>query len=518
MASATPQLADLTTVPTQAQVLAQEVLPQLVANGVNVTSWPIGGLYRGISQAVAFCRTNARLALAAITVAGFEDYVFGRTAAPGGLDVTGWAAFVAKQRYGIIQKPATYTQRTLTLTNSSTSAYANVQPGAMIVVFPSGNRYVLNQVVSIAAAVAGVPSVITATFRSEFQMALGLSYNGDTTGAAISLVTTNYPGVTVSNAAPVYSAISQVGSGLGTLTLTGAPIGQHNVTVKILTSGSVGSGGVTWSTSLDGAGFIVQSGTSVTNLGLFGCNIALNDNGGSFVAGTQYYFQWPGTDITQVGAVIETPQALGIRVTGLYPLLGFATDAFGNFVPPASPTQSAYIALTLSSNLNVVVAFAAVDAAVNNKINIYIAGQGGALLPTSVIAAVQAFFANFQMVTDVVNVVSPTARAITLALTGAIQVKAAQQASAQASLQSSLAAYFGGVDPAVSLGINGIVDYEYIASIIRRTPGVVRVPNTLTLNGGTVDLQLPVSVGQFEVAQWSQTVVGSPSCFVWQAV
>lgn len=516
--AATPQFADLTTVPTQAQVLNQEVLPQLVANGANVNSWPIGGVYRAMSMVVAFCRANARLALAALTAAGFEDYVFGRVAAPGGIDVTGWAPIVAKQRYGLTQKAATYTQRTITLTNTSGTTYSNLQPGSIILVFPSGNRYFLNQVVTIPAQVGSTPGSATATFRSEFQMAAGLSYNNDPSGASISFATSSFPGVTATNPGPTFSTPVQSGTGVGSLTLSGSPSGgAHNVAVKITSTGVAGTAG--WSTSLDGAAFVTQSGSSVTNLGGFGINIALNDNGGnpSFVVGTSYYFSTPGTDITQVGATIETPQALGVRVAGMWPLLAFTTDANGNFVPPASPTQNAYLALALSSNANVVIAFATQDPAVNNLVRLYVCGQGGAILPASVLASVQTFFNSFSMLTDQVTVLSPTARAITLAFSsGSITVKNSQLASAQDSLQDSMQAYLGGVDPSQPLGVNGLVDYDYIISLIRRTPGVVRVPvGTLTINGSAADLQLPVTAGAYEVATWTQQVLNA---FSWVTI
>lgn len=515
--AATPQFADLVTIPTQTQVLNQEVLPQLAANNINVTSWVLGGVYRSIAMAVAFCRADARKMLAALTAAGFEDYVFGRIAAPGGLDVTGWANFVAKQRYGITAKPATYTQRAFTLTNASGSPYTAVQPGAMIVVFPSGNRYVLNQVVTIPAAVAGVPSVITATFRSE-NLNAGATYNTDPSGATIALVTTQYPGVTVTNLAPTYSPVAQVGSGLGTVTPSSAPTGNHSVTVMITATGTAAASSVGWSTSLDGAAFVVQAGASAANLGGVGINITLADAGGNFVIGTQYYFATPGSDISQTGAAAETPQALGVRCAGLWPLLAFATDAFGNFVPPPSPTQAAYVALALSSNAQVVVAFAVTDGTINNLVRMYVAGQGGALLSSAVLASTQAFFNTFSMITDTILVASPVARPITLSLaSGSITAKASQLAIAQQALQASLAAYLGGTDATQLLGINGTIDYAYIVKLIRGTAGVTHFAagGALLINGVAADYVLPGTVGQYEVAAWAQTVIGASSCFAW---
>jgi hypothetical protein len=45
-----------------------------------------------------------------------------------------------------------------------------------------------------------------------------------------------------------------------------------------------------------------------------------------------------------------------------------------------------------------------------------------------------------------------------------------------------------------------------VLSLIRTTPGVVRITGTLTINGGTADIQLPVTPGAYEVAHWTQVV------------
>jgi hypothetical protein len=585
----TPQFSDLTEVPTQQQVLDTEVLPQLASNGVNVTSWVLGDPYRTLAMAVAKCRQLARQALAAAVCAGFEDYVFGRATPPGGLDVTGWAPFVARNRYGILQKLATYTQRTITLTNTSPTPYSSLQPGSIIIAFPSGNRYFLqggqtqltvalgasdtsavvastvgfptsgtllvdNEQISytgltassftglvrgangtvpsthaLNAAVAQVITIpasgsIAVTFRSEFPFAVGATYNTDLPGSTIALVTSSFPGVQATNTAPSYSPVAQAGSGLGTITAGGTPTGNHNVTVQITGTGSVAGANVQWSTSLDGAPFVPQSGSSVANLGGFGISITLSDNGGgtnAFVQSCLYYVSTPGTDITQVGAAAETPQALGQRCAGMWPLLPFLFDQFGNFVPPASPTTSAYVALALSGNKNVVIAFVQQDAAINNLLHLYVAGQGGASLPPTVVANVQQFFQSFNMLTDQVVAATPTGRSVSVGMTGgAILCKSSLLASAQQTMQQRLATYLGGTDPVQPLGINGLIDFDYLLAIIRTTPGVTRVTGTLTIttSAGTVstDVQLPIAAGAVEVAQWSQAGSSMSSVFPFQ--
>lgn len=519
---ATPQLSDILTVPSQDSVLAQEVLPELQKRKVRTTDWLVGAVVRAQSYVIALMRVNVRLALAAMCAAGFEDYVFGVLTPPPNpdgsiIDVTGWAAFVAQQRYGIVQIPASYTRRTITLTNTVNSPYGPLQPGpSLMIQFPSGNRYILDQVVTIPASGAG--GVITATFRSEFpsNSVAGLVYN-DSPGQALQLVTANYPGVTATNPAPTYSPVAQSGSSPGLVTPSGTPASSpHSVSVRIDATGSAGDLSVGWSTNVDNLGWVPHVGASASALaGISGLNVTLSDNSGTpgFSAGSIYYFTTPGSDITQVGADVETPQALGTRCRGMWPSLAFAQDGNGNWIP-MSPTQSAYVVRALSFNSQVRIAFVSLDPTVNNKVNIIIAGQGGAPLAPAVVANGQSFFNAYSMLTDLPIVQTSTGRTITLAgLT--IIVKAAQLSAAQAALTLRLQTYLGGVDTAAPLSINGLIDYDYIIALARTTPGVTKVNGTLTINGVAADLQLPVTAGAFESAQWTQSSI---TAFSWGTV
>jgi len=506
---ALPTLDDLLKIPTQDEVLDQEVFPELRTRGARVTDWIVGGVYRTMAYVVALLRLDVRKSIAAFAAAGFEDYVFGLAAAPAGIDVTAWAALVAKQRYGVDRIAATYTNRTIRLTNSTGTPYGPVSAGGIILQFTAtGNRYILDGTVTIPAS-----SFVDATFRSEFVVdsAAGRTYN-DSASATIVLVTANYPGVTATNPAPTYSSVSQAGAGTGTVTPSGSPSGNHSVAVRIDASGQVTA--ATWSTSLDGAAWVSQGAAgSVTNLGGFGINITLANGASgnpSFIAGTYYYFSTPGSDVTQVGRDQETPTELGARVRGLWPSLAFVKDSAGNWIW-TSPTVNAYETLAKSASDQVKIAFAKTDATVNNKVKIYIAAQGD-LVPSGVLSTVSAFFNSRSMLTDLPEVLSPTKRTITLAAV-TVTVKQGQLATAQGALQTALKNYLGGVDPKVVLGINGRVDRAYILSLIRNTTGVVKVSDvTLTINGVAADLQLPVTAGAFELAVWTQAVA---SDFTW---
>jgi hypothetical protein len=195
--STTPQLADLLTVPSQDSVLDQEVIPELQKRSVRVTSWIVGGVYRAMAYVVALLRVNVRLAIATMVAAGFEDYAFGFSTPPPNpdgsiIDVTGWAPIIAQQRYGVVRIEASYTRRTITLTNTANVAYGPLQPGPTLMLqFPSGNRYLLDQVVTIPSSGSG--GTVQATFRSEFpsNTTAGLVYN-DPSDSVITLVTSNF--------------------------------------------------------------------------------------------------------------------------------------------------------------------------------------------------------------------------------------------------------------------------------------------------------------------------------------
>jgi hypothetical protein len=520
---ALPTLADLLTIPSQSDVLDQEVTPELQSRKVRVTDWIEGGVYRAMAYVVSKMRVDVRQVVAALAAAGFEDYVFGFAPLPATIpaalqaDVLRWAPLVAKQRYGLDQILATYTKRRITLTNSTATPYGPLSPGAIRVAFPSGNRYILDETITIPAN-----GSVTATFRSEFttDSKAGRVYSVDTPGSTITLVTANFPGVTATNPAPTFSAVAKSGSGVGLVTPSGAPNGSYSVAVRIDATGTVAGASVQWSTSINGGAFVPRSGSSVVNVEGTGITITLSDNGGdpAFVVGAVYYFQTPGSDITVVGRDEETPQELGARCRGMWPLLALVKDASGNFIP-ISPTVAGYEVLARNASDQVKVVFVTTGT-VNNEVRIVVAGQG-ALLPGDAIAAVANYFASRNMVTDRPSVLSASTRSVLIGGNAKITVALGQRAAAQQALQRSLALYLGSVDPKKPLGVNGLIERAYIVSLIVNTPFVKRFDGeeamTLQASGGPPaavdDLQLPVVAGALELPTWSQNVA---TTFNWQ--
>jgi hypothetical protein len=345
--------------------------------------------------------------------------------------------------------------------------------------------------------------------------AIGRVYD-DAASSAIVLVTSQFPGVVATNPAPTFDTTVQSGSGVGTVTPSGSPSLPFVVTVKITASGTVAGSTVRWSWSLDGVSFNPETGSSSVNVGGSGITLTLADAGGSpaFVLGTLYFIRTPGTDVISLGRDDETPAELGARSRGIIPLIGFPKDANG-IILPLSPTENGYEALVRSMSDQIVTVLVSISATIDNRIDIIIAGQG-AVLPSSVIASVQLGLDALGMLTDDPLVQSPTPREINIkgepavSNVTSIHVKAAQLVAAQLSLQNAFASYFGSTDMSSPLGVNGKIKRARLVSLISDTAGVTETDADTTLQIGYddgsyagTDLQLPISAGSFELADWS---------------
>lgn len=496
-----PTFAELLTIPTQKQILDGEVLALLKSDEfkLRVTDWTKDSVSRAYAFIVSAMRLDVRKSLAGFVAAGFEDYAFGFVPAPGGIDVTSFAPIIAWNRYGLKQIAATFTKRRFTVTNTTATPYGPIPSGNLVVLFPSGNRYVLDEEISVPASGA-----VQAIFRSYYanDSKKNLVYN-DPSDSPIVLVTTDFGGLAITNPSTTFSEVAQSGSGVGTVTPSGAPVENYSVMVRVDTTGQAAD--IAWSTSLDGAPFVPQSGASVVNLGGSGITITLANNGGdpAFAAGTTYYFSAPGSDVTSPGRDLETPQELGTRCRNLLPNLAVEKDGDGNFVPK-SPTQGAYDLIARQFSDQVKSVFVG-NGTVNNEVIVCVAGQG-ALLPPATLAGLQTAFRSRNMITDYIVVTSPVLEDVELGNL-IVTVQSGMREAAQRDAQRALQLYFGGVDGKKPLNPNGRIEHGHIGRLLLDCVGVIRINDTtFTINGVAGDLQLPTVAGEKQMARWQQQI------------
>lgn len=481
-------LDDLLAVTDQQQILDSEVLPEFVLRGIKTTDWDVGDVTRADAYLAAKLRQLSKDQIKVLAASRFGDYLFGFTPLPGATaaqqaDLLAWAPILAQQCFGVTPIAATYTKRRIKMTNASANAYNKAAGKVIITCIPTGNRYINDE-----AYVSAGSDAVNVIFRSEFTVDSTHTY-GDASGDGITFLTADLPGVTATNPADNYSAVTQVGAGLGTITPSHVPDDTHAIAIRIDTGGhaNVGAGG--WSYQLDGSGGWTSVGflNDATNVAGLNVNLTFADGGGYFIAGTIYYFNWPGTDVTQVGRSAETPQELGVRVRAQQPLFAVLRDDSG-YPIPLSPTAAGYQALVLQAFPEVKTCSVKASTTINNVVTIYVAGQG-ALLSASAVAAIGAWLAALGMTSDRISVSSPATQAITLAA-GTVKVKSSQLVSAKVEAQRRVTLYLSGADPASPLAHGDLVDRSYIISLIRTTPGVTNVNDALTINGATTDYQL----------------------------
>ena len=207
---------------------------------------------------------------------------------------------------------------------------------------------------------------------------------------------TPLPGVVVSNPAPLFSTVAHGGTGSGTMIIsakTFAPVGVHSYTVTITASGDIGTamaelrinGGMPFSIGTLVSGLISPGVLSDANH-----NVTLQFIGGasnSFQVGDTYAAVVPGTWVTQQGTDQESDVALATRCAARWPSLG------------ATATPSVYDLWARTASAQVTRTFIQVDPAINDQINVVIAGQNGSL-PSAVQNTVQYYLNQKAGITD----------------------------------------------------------------------------------------------------------------------
>lgn len=472
------------------------VLANLQTQGLPTTDWSPFGPEMAFVQMTARSIYDALVLGLPITVGGnFVDYATGD-----------WLTLNSAQRYQNARNPATFTQGTIVLTNATASPIT-LSSGQLRFLFPSGNRYV--GPVGAGPFVLGASSTLAITVQSEgpnHSVAISptdvqaLVNYIDPSNSTIQMVT-SLAGVTAANPAPLYSQVAHLGSGTGSVATSGTPSAARNVQIRIDVSGQVG-GLLVYSYSIDGGVTFTtgQTSSSQSNIGGFGIGFTLANGATnpSFIRLDYYSFSCPGGWISQQGTDAEYDAALATRDNNKWPSL--ATQA----AIPGSPTLGFYDLLVRQSSPQITQTLVQTDATINNRINIYVAGQGG-ILPGAIITAAQSYLAVFNMLTDLPVVQSPVPLSIVLgALT--ITCRSSLIPLAQANLQAALQTFFA------SLGLNastagGVIRHARIIQIIEDTVGVVDISDTaMTINGAATSLVLPTTPGAVQLPTWTQVI------------
>lgn len=448
---------------TLAQLLQQQTVSQIFAtllgvyqaNGFPVQSWQTGGVERtrlmAIATAIADISSNY---IPGITAGGFLDY------APG----TGWMPILASELYELTQNAAVNTVGNITLTAAAGSGPYIIAAGDLTAVFGlTLNRYINN-----TGGTLPLSGSLTLSFTAENA---GSSYSDPSNSGNLTLATP-LPGVTLTNPAGTYGAVTQTGSGTGTITLSGSPVGPHSINVEITSTGAAGV--ATWSYSIDGAAYVSAGAvSSLTNVGGVGINVTLvnGSSGTSFVVNDIYASYCPGSWITTQGANLESDATLAGRCRNRWASLSTVpTSGLYQLLAQSTPSVGAQVTQVITVP----------DATVNNKINLVVAGPAGAL-PGAAISLIQAYVSPRARGTDNPVVVSPTSLNVTLA--GTITVSVSQLATAQVSIQAVISNYVNGV------GINGTLRVAAIIDAIMNVSGVVDVSG-VTINGSASNLTM----------------------------
>jgi hypothetical protein len=472
-----PTLTELLLAPTIDAVMSK-MLGVFQAAGSPVTDWVSGGSERTRVKAFATALKDLAADLIPLIVGGgFIDYAAGK-----------WLQLLAEQLYNLPYVKATYTVGTIRLACAPTAGPHTLTVGQLIFKFPSGNRYNLSALPNGSVLASGGTLDVTVTSESPNQSALGLNFI-DPTGSTITMVKP-LTGVTATNPGPSYSAVTQLGTGTGTITPSGTPSGSHQVVIRIDTDGQAGA--ASWSYSVDGGGFISAGAvSSLSNIGGLGINVTLanGSTSPSFLTNDLYSFTTPGTWITTQGRDEESDTALRTRSKNRWPSL----NSYG----ASSPTLGFYDLLVRESSTQITQTRVQTDGTINNLVWIVVAGQGG-VLPPAVVSDADAWVKKRVPLTDFPKVISPSIRTVTLA--GAVVVEREKEATAKAAAEAAVRTYIN-----TTVGINGTVRLAEIVDALMTVDGIVDVTG-LQINGLAANLSLPVVVGAFELPSWTQAI------------
>jgi hypothetical protein len=324
---------------------------------------------------------------------------------------------------------------------------------------PAGNRYILSEAGTIPA---GGSETLEFTAESP-----GAAYS-DGAGQISELVTA-VAGLTVTNAAPMFSPVSLNGVSTGTV-VPSAGVTPAPRTVVILITASGQAAAATFSYSLDGAAFVAAGVVPAGTYALPG-GITLTFADGavnpSFISGDRYLFTTPGSPIVTQGRDAETDIALRARCRSRWGALSLV------------PTEDKYSLWAQEASTQVTKVTVSPSNSVAGQVDVVIAGAVNPL-GGPVVTAVQTYLDERAGITDLPVVVAANAQTITTF--GNVYVKSTEIAAVQEAAQLAWNLYIA------TLPIGGIVRVAELAQALMDAGAVDY--SSLLLNAAPTNYEL----------------------------
>lgn len=467
----TVTLSSLLTQRTKAQIKA-ELIATLQSEGIQTSDWTSTAIERAFVELEA----NALSDLVAGTVPAIAAGGYLSTAEDD------WLTLLAADFYNIPRALAESTTGTITLTCSATAGPYTITAGNLL--FQASAAGVLYQYSNTTGGVLASGGTLDVTIAAE---ASGSGYN--VAANAITTMLTPLPGVTCTNAASTFSAVTHTGGGSGTALPT-AGTADRSWVLTIATSGTLTT--ATFNASVDGgltdyvvgATVVASYGPDAESLEVTFANPDAVAT--PFIAGDTYTFQSPGTWIITQGSDDETDAPLSAACSDRWP-------ALGNFA-----TRNAYELMVREVGGSGVRSRIVTNPSTAATVDIYIAGPSGAASAAAV-AEVQDYLDPRAGLTDLV-VVAPTVNRVVTLAGATVRVKAENYTAAVNAADANVQAYINQIpisDGAVYVRISQVVE-----AILRESGSEDDSVNGLTINTFAADLLLAAN----EVATWAQTI------------
>jgi len=476
-------------VPRDRDTIEAILLSTLQAEGFPVTDWYVGGVARTILKMVASAILDRETWIRYIASGGFLDLA-STLVDPEGTPVEGWLEMLAAQNFNLARAPATFTQKTLTLSCASGQGPYTRAAGELKAISQTGNRYV-----NVASVTIPDGSSVTATFQAESP---GLII--DATGT-IDQLTTPLPGVSVVDATTQFSTPVTSWTGTGTIvpSATGMPSPARTLKVTIAQSGRIDGTGAPvarFTLTVFTAGTPVTSGPYDVTATHADGDITLTFADGSagtnsFIAGDVWYVSTPGQPTIQMGADQELLATLAQRCRDMWPALS------------AIPTEGKYAAwarqCSIEESLGVNRVATHPSTAVAGVVNVYVSDARGTA-EASTVVAIQSYIDKRSV--DIEYAAVDAATSVTINLTGKVWVKRSQMTEVKAAAKTSWNSYLSGV-PIGGEMPGGIVRVSKLDQILEDL-GVFN-SSELAINAGGTDVDLELDPDEVPAASASGT-------------